>query len=196
MRKLVFIVLGIIMVSILFALFSKKEDTEGRIKKRLDTTTTQTYRFEEEVCQVDYPSCFHVKSKDSSVVRFIMEDENDHVRIGLTCFIEPNVEGWNVNEAVDSVLSDNRHFTFKYVGSNYYVLYEDIPDNGMCSFEKTYLIANKWYSYTLYYQKTLEKQVERLMELVLAWHPGSIPQDEKENKAVLVEWKHQLDMQR
>lgn len=192
MRKLVFIVLGIIMISVLFALFSKKEDTEGRIKKRLDTTTTQKYRFEEEVCQVDYPSCFHVKSKDSSVVRFIMEDENDHVRIGLTCFVEPNVEGWNVNEAPDSLIKDSSKPIFKYVGHDYFVLYED--NLGDCSFEKTYLIANKWYSYTLYYHKSLEREVERLMALVLAWHPGGVAQDEKENMAVLAEWKHQLDV--
>jgi hypothetical protein len=32
------------------------------------------------------------------------------------------------------------------------------------------------------------------MALVLAWHPGGVAQDEKENMAVLAEWKHQLDV--
>ena len=195
MRKLVYIIGGVVLISVLFTLFSKKRDVRDRLEELIDTTNIETYRFEKEACQVNYPTCFKVSSEDSNVVRFIMVIDNK-TKIGLTCYVEPNVERWNVKEAVDSVLSDNRHFTFKYVGNNYYVLYEDIPDNGMCSFEKTYLIANKWYSYTLYYQKTLEKQVERLMALVLAWHPGSITQKEKENKAVLVEWKQQLDMQK
>ena len=191
MRKLVYIIGGVVLISVLFALFSKKRDARDRLEDLIDTMNIETYRFEKEVCQVNYPTCFKVSSEDSNVVRFIMVIDNK-TKIGLTCYVEPNVEGWNVKEAPDSLIKDSRKPIFKYVGHDYFVLYED--NLGDCSFEKTYLIANKWYSYTLYYHKSLERQVECLMALVLAWHPGGVAQDEKENMAVLAEWKHQLDV--
>lgn len=73
MRKLVYIIGGVVLISVLFALFSKKRDARDRLEDLIDTMNIETYRFEKEVCQVNYPTCFKVSSEDPNVVRFIMD---------------------------------------------------------------------------------------------------------------------------
>ena len=48
MRKLVYIIGGVVLISVLFALFSKKRDARDRLEDLIDTMNIETYRFEKE----------------------------------------------------------------------------------------------------------------------------------------------------
>ena len=185
MKKLFLVILVIIGIGCLICCpyksvdeTSKAEESlpkeEQDLKSPMDTAKILTYIDKTYNVRVPYPSFFEVTdTSEVGTARFCYPDIMER-KIALTMFVEPNVEGWTIKDAVthlsDSTttcMDSNEYFFIMFgklkgeeQGQGYYV-------------EKCYLVNDYWIDYTLFYRPEFEGKdgIEQLMTMVMKWEP-------------------------
>ena len=144
------------------------------LKEKLDSTEISVFCFNETPkFEVEYPECFTVEVDSEYIgsVRFLFDEGN--VRLTLSHFIEPNVEGWSIREAMDS-LSKMGNISKKELGDRFYILEGTLNMGGykVGTVEKCFLIEGFWINYTFYYYPAIYKtSVMRIIEMIRKWEP-------------------------
>ena len=140
-----------------------------KLKHQIDTTKMITYLDKAYNVRISYPELFVATDTTPGTARFRFP--NDSVNeIALTMLVEPNIEGWNIKEAVQN-LSDSLNVCIEE-GKDYFIMTGKFSDNPCALFlEKCFLIDDNWIDYTLYYASDYEEAIERLANLVKEWKP-------------------------
>ena len=140
-----------------------------QLKRQIDSVKIITYLDKTYNVIISYPDIFVATDTTPGTARFRFP--NDSVNeIALTMFVEPNIEGWNIKEAVQH-LSDSLNTCIEE-GKNYFIMTGKFSDNPSALFiEKCFLIDGNWIDYTLYYVSYYEEATERLADLVKKWEP-------------------------
>ena len=188
MKKLFLVILVIIGIGCLICCpyksvdeTSKAEESlpkeEQDLKSPMDTAKILTYIDKTYNVRVPYPSFFEVTdTSEAGTARFCYPNIMER-KITLSMFVEPNVEGWTIKDAVDH-LSDS---TTTCMDSNeyFFIMYgKGKNGNRVCYVEKCFLVNDYWIDYTLFYRPEYEEKdgIEQLMTMVMKWEPF-----EKEN---------------
>ena len=183
MKKLFFVILVIIVLGWLFCSHYKSDiearkaeeslsEEEEDLKSKMDTAKILTFIDKTYNVRVPYPSFFEVSdTSEAGTVRFYYPNISER-KITLTMFVEPNVEGWTIKDAVEH-LSDS---TTTCMGSNeyFFIMFgEGKEGNRGYYVEKCYLVDDNWFDYTLFYKPEYEEKdgIEKLMEMVMKWEP-------------------------
>ena len=145
---------------------------DGDLKSQMDTAKILTYVDKTCNVSVPYPSFFEVSdTSEAGTARFCYPNIMDR-KITLTMFVETNVEGWSIKDAVEHLsdstttcLDSNKYF-FIMVGKRK-------EGNRGCYVEKCFLVNDYWIDYTLFYKPEYEETdgIEKLMEMVMKWEP-------------------------
>lgn len=163
---------------------SKAKDTPIcvlSLKERVDTARMITYVDSTYNVGLCYPSFFVIVDTEPGTARFRYPSDSVN-EIALTMFVEPNVEGWNIKDAVEHLTDSN--CTCAKQGDDYYMMSGMFSDNPLALFyEKCFLIDGKWVNLTLYYLAEYETAIGRLIDSVKCWNPKPLMLDKK-NKEI------------
>ena len=139
------------------------------LKQMIDAAVMKTYTDGEYQVKVSYPDFFVMTTAEPGTARFNYADEQKHV-ISMVMFVEPNVEGWSVAEAVKQI-ADFDNICEKQ-GKDYYIMSVQLSaDPRACFYEKCYLMNGNWVDYAVYYLAEDKEAVERLIKTVKDWNP-------------------------
>ena len=140
-----------------------------QLKRQIGSAKMITYLDQAYNVRISYPDFFVVTDTTPGTARFRFP--NDSVNeIALTMFVEPNIEGWNIKEAVLH-LTDSLNTCIEE-GKDYFIMTGEFSDNPRALFlEKCFLIDGNWIDYTLYYVSYYDEAIERLANLVKEWEP-------------------------
>lgn len=189
-KKIIFI--GVVSLLILIASCNQRQtktatmsqDTESALKEegssesgvmklkvRIDSAKMIEYTDKTYNVTVFYPDFFQDSdTTENGTARFNYPDDINR-EISLIMFVEPNVDGWSVKEAVKH-LSDSLNHCVKE-GDNYFIMSGQLDGSAQFLFlEKCFLIDNKWVDYTLYYHSQHKEAIGRLVDLLMAWEPN------------------------
>ena len=145
---------------------------EKDLKSPMDTAKILTYVDKTYNVSVPYPSFFVATDTcEAGTARFCYPS-NLVRKMTLTMFVEPNVEGWTIKDAVEH-LSDS---TTTCMDSNeyFFIMYgKGKNGNRVCYVEKCFLVNDFWIDYTLFYRPEYEEKdgIEKLMAMVMKWEP-------------------------
>ena len=147
-------------------------DIEGnriKLKYRIDTAKMETYTDKVYGVKVQYPAFFNVMdTTEAGTARFSYPDKEIVVRLSM--FVEPNVEGWTIEEAVNNMTDSYTRCVAK--GKDFFIMQGTTPNATVGAYlEKCFLLDNKWIDYTLFYDTHYGIALERLMALIWDWHP-------------------------
>ena len=139
-------------------------------KEQIDTAEMRTYVDKDYNVEVSYPSFFAVcDTTENGTARFYFPNKQKGA-VALIMFVEHNVDGWNIHEAVEN-LSDSLNIC-REEGKNYYLMTGSVDESSRIFFvEKCFLIDNKWYNYTLFYPAEFGGVMGRLRDTVKNWTP-------------------------
>ena len=177
MKRLRFVVIiSLTMLLVMVVACCSKHKTEQikkvneDLKARIDSAKMLAYTDKTYNVTVSYPDFFQDSdTTENGTARFNYPD-NIKKEISLVMFVEPNVDGWNVKEAVKH-LSDSLNHCVKE-GDNYFIMSGQLKGNSQALFlEKCFLIDNHWVDYTLYYYPRHKKAIGRLADLLMVWEP-------------------------
>ncbi len=144
------------------------EDKVEALKGRIDSAVMRTFVDEGTGAYVLYPDFFEADTMDEATGRFTYEDDATGSFWKLVMFVEPNVDGWDIQEAVDTLCDSNT--TLVEQGDDFYLLSGRMKRHRNTYFlEKCFLINNLWYNCTIYYDVRCERAAERLIEMVRKW---------------------------
>ena len=183
MKKLFLVILVIIGIGCLICCPNKSVDEtskaeeslsieEGDLKAQMDTAKILTYVDKTYNVSVPYPCFFEVfDTSRAGTAKFCYPNIMER-KIALTMFVEPNVEGWTIKDAVEQ-LSDS---TTTCMDSNeyFFIMYgKGGNDSRGCYVEKCFLVNDYWIDYTLFYRPEYEEKdgIEKLMAMVMKWEP-------------------------
>lgn len=140
-----------------------------QIQHRIDSAKMKTYTDRVYGVNVQYPAFFNVMdTMEAGSARFSYPDKEIGIRLSM--FVEPNVDGWTVKEAVKH-LTDSMTFCVKE-GKDFFILEGTITQESSGAYlEKCFLLGDKWIDYTLFYGAEYENALERLKEMIREWHP-------------------------
>lgn len=175
MRKLLFL-LCVIICGLTYVLSVNTPRKTGagispvkQLKKRIDSAEMKTYYDNKYDVVVYYPDFFVITDSMPGTARFRYPGDSV-TTVALTMFVEPNIEEWNIEEAVYN-LSDSANVC-KKVGENFFIISGKFSDAPLAHYlEKCFLIDGNWIDYTLYYDAYNESAIERLYNMLLEWNP-------------------------
>jgi hypothetical protein len=179
MKKLAFLILILLCLGWAVSCPSQREeereDTESTLspevdlKNLIERAEMKTYRDADYDVEVCYPDFFVVcDTAEDGTARFYYPNENKK-EISLIMFVEPNIEGWNIHEAVEN-LSDSMNICLEE-GEDYFIFSSQSIGTRMCILEKCFLIDDQWIDYTLYYHLKYSNDIGRLVDMVKEWNP-------------------------
>ena len=140
-----------------------------QLKQRIDSAKMISYVDKAFNVQISYPDFFAVCDTFPGTARFsyLNDSVND---IKMVLFVEPNVEGWDIAEAVGH-LSDSVNVCMSQ-GDDYFIMSGRLSESPSVLFlEKCFLIDGNWVDYTIYYNSSHEKVTGRLLDTVIKWNP-------------------------
>ena len=140
------------------------------LKQRIDSAVMKTYRDADYHVEISYPDFFAVcDTTEDGTARFYYPS-NQEQRIALKMFVEPNVEGWNIHEAIKNLSNSNN--VCQEEGEDYYIMSGQLDQDPRARFfEKCYLINGMWINYTVYYLAEDKDAIGRLIDTVKEWNP-------------------------
>ena len=146
-----------------------KSDACAELKKKMEKGEMKTYIDTTYNVAVPYPDFFEVATLEPGTARFFYR-VGDEKAVAIVMFVEPNIEGWNIQEAAVN-LSDSANFCIG-VGENFFLMsstkYVD-PDHPF--FEKCFLIDGNWIDYAVYFQSDYLDAIYPLLYTLLDWKP-------------------------
>ena len=150
--------------------YHSSENERFRFEQRLNSAEIRTYLDKDYNIEVSYPAFFAVcDTSEDGTARFYYPNEHRR-KISLVMFVEPNIEGWNIHEAIEH-LADSLNIC-KEETEDYYLMEGGISNDSRAQFyEKCYLIDDMWINYTLYYPVEDKSAIGRLFDLVKEWSP-------------------------
>jgi hypothetical protein len=155
------------------------ETETQQLKQRIESAKMKTYWDADYNVEVCYPDFFVVcDTAKLGTARFYYPSEQEQ-EISLKMFVEPNVEGWNIHEAVEH-LSDPQNIC-QEEGDDYFIMTGQISkEPGALFIEKCYLVNGMWIDFTLYYLAEDEIAIGRLKDMVKNWTPRlRLPRDDR-----------------
>ena len=148
---------------------TKTQGEASGLKQLIDAAVMKTYTDGEYQVKVSYPDFFVMTTAEPGTARFNYADEQHH-HISMVMFVEPNVEGWSVAEAVKQI-ADFDNICEKQ-GKDYYIMSGQLSaDPRACFYEKCYLMNGNWVDYAVYYLAEDKEAVGRLIKTVKDWNP-------------------------
>lgn len=150
--------------------YNSPENKRFRFEQRLKSADIRTYMDKDYNIEVSYPAFFAVcDTSEDGTARFYYP--NEHIRnISLIMFVEPNIEGWTIHEAIGH-LADSLNIC-KEEGTDYYIMEGRVNNDVRAQFyEKCYLLDGMWVNYTLYYAIEYKSAIGRLFDIVKEWSP-------------------------
>jgi hypothetical protein len=183
MKKLFLVILVIIGIGCLICCPNKSVDEtsmveespskeEQDLKSPMDTAKILTYVDKTYNVRVPYPSYFvATDTSEAGTARFCYPG-NLVRKMTLTMFVEPNVEGWTIKDAVEH-LSDSTTICMDS-NESFFIMYgKGENDSRDCYVEKCFLVNDYWIDYTLFYRPECEERdgMEKLMAMVMKWEP-------------------------
>lgn len=175
MKKLFLVILVIIGIGWLICCPYKSVEEAGKaeeLKSKMDTAKILTFVDKTYNVSVPYPGFFEVfDTSRAGTAKFCYPNIMER-KITLTMFVEPNVEGWTIKDAVEH-LSDS---TTTCMDSNEYFFIMFGKENGDepgYYVEKCFLVNDYWIDYTLFYRPMYAEMdgMEKLMAMVMKWEP-------------------------
>ena len=145
------------------------QEVEQQLKQRLDSAKWKTFIDKTYQVEVAYPDFFEADTAEAGSARFYYQDGKVNA-VSITMFVEQNVEGWTIEEAVRELCDSVTTCLEK--GQDYYILEGSIKDDSNCLFlEKCYLVGDKWFNLTIYYRTQYKDVIGKLLESVKSWNP-------------------------
>lgn len=172
MKKLFFVILVLFCLGWVVSILFNRENESGIVstsfKDSIDCAQMLIYTDKTFHVTVPYPDFFDASdTTEPGTARFYYPNKKDS-KVRLTMFVESNVEGWNIKEAVHH-LSDSATRCL-VSGEDYFILCGKM--NASSSYiEKCYLVDDVWIDYAVYYNNKYEEDVRRLMEMIMKWNP-------------------------
>lgn len=146
------------------------------LKNKIDSATLYTYTDKAYNVSVSYPDFFDASDTlEAGTARICYPNTTDKT-IALVMFVEPNVEGWNIHEAVEQLTDEYTECLEET--DDYYILSGCKPDKSFCYLEKCYIQNDKWIDFTIYYLSRYKESVGRLLDVVKNWKPEPIESEE------------------
>ena len=146
------------------------QDTKLQLKERLDSAEWNTFVDKTYQVGVIYPDFFKADTTEAGTARFYYLDGNEKA-VCLTMFVEPNVEGWNIERATLE-LTDSCS-TCLEKGKDYFIMEGTFKEDPNCLFfEKCYLIGDKWVDLAVYYRVRYRDDIGKLFEIIKCWNPN------------------------
>ncbi|MCR5819563.1 MAG: hypothetical protein K6F94_01235 [Bacteroidaceae bacterium] len=119
--------------------------------------------------RVPYPSIFEAETTEEGTARFVCMDGERKV-MELVMFVEPNVDGWDINGAV-AQLSDSLTRCIDK-GADFLTLAGWADERGEVQYvEKCFLWDGVWYDLSLYFVCRYAEAAECLIPVVRTWIP-------------------------
>ena len=141
-----------------------------RLKQRIDSAVMKTYLDTDYLVEVSYPDFFVVCDTVEEGTARIYYPSKQEQRIALMMFVEPNVEGWIIHEAIKNLSNSNN--VCQEEGEDYYIMSGQIDQEPRARFfEKCYLLNGLWINYTVYYFAEDKDAIGRLIDTVKEWYP-------------------------
>ena len=141
-----------------------------RLKQRIDSSEMKSYWDADYHVEVYYPDFFVVCDTAEEGTARIYYPSKQEQRIALMMFVEPNVEGWIIHEAIKNLSNSNN--VCQEEGEDYYIMSGQLDQDPRARFfEKCYLINGMWINYTVYYLAEDKDAIGRLIDTVKEWNP-------------------------
>lgn len=143
------------------------------IKAYLDTAKLLTYVYEDSFFVVQYPDKFKIKTEeDDFSVTFEYITERGY--ISLSCYTALNDEHWDSYTGADSIAAmreadSNDTVTMKDVHDGYFYLKTKSGDGFFRTYEQYVMSRDIVYILELTYSPNIEKDIQRLFQLVHDW---------------------------
>ena len=138
------------------------------LKDRINSAQEKTYHDKVYNVTVPYLDFFNADTTEAGAARFEYKFEKAYIR--LVMFVEPNIEGWNIKEAVDNLAVDSER-CLEETDKFFIMTGEMYEAPGYSCVEKCFLVADKWIDFTVYYPTDKADDVERLVKMVKNWNP-------------------------
>lgn len=146
------------------------DNDSTELKKRIDSAQLLTYTDKTYDVTIPYPDFFDASDTTEAGTAHICYPSFRDKEIILTMFVEPNIEGWNIKEAVEQ-LSDSANICLAE-GKDFFIMEGKVDKKGHGLFlEKCYLLDDNWIDYTVYYRADHKNAVGRLIDMVKEWEP-------------------------
>ncbi len=140
----------------------------GSLKERIDGAGMRKFSIPEYGVSVDYPEFFEADTAEEATGRFYYVDKRGRRVVSLIVYVEPNVEGWTIKEAVNN-LCDSLSVCQEQ-GENYYILEGSIDNRRTAKYvEKCFLKDRHWINQTLFYDVSQKEAIGRLLGIVKEW---------------------------
>lgn len=148
----------------------RTDNSPQQLKQRIDSAEMKSYWDKTNDVEVFYPDFFNcADTTEVGTARFHFPSEKEK-ELSLVYFVEPNVDGWSIHEAVEN-LSDSVNIC-EQEGKDFFIMSGQFSQEPRGLFlEKCYLIGGKWFNYTLYYLSSHESSIGRLLDMVKEWNP-------------------------
>lgn len=171
MKRIVFVVVVLITLTSCNKHSTTKVDITPKtisLKDRINSAQEKTYHDKVYNVTVPYLDIFDSDTTEAGTARFEYRFEKAYIR--LVMFVEPNMEGWNIKEAVHN-LSVGSERCLKETDKFFIMTGEMSESPGYSFVEKCFLIADKWIDFTIYYPTDKADDVERFIDMVKKWNP-------------------------
>ena len=178
MRKTTYLIMACCSVVFLLIISSCKNSSSTQtdnapnatsLKDRINAAQEKNYHDKTYNVTVPYLDCFDADTAEAGTARFEYRyDEKTHIR--LVMFVEPNIEGWNIKDAVSNLAVGSERCLKET--DNFFIMTGEMSDGAGYSFmEKCFLVADNWIDLAMYYPTNKENDVERFIEIVKNWNP-------------------------
>ena len=146
------------------------DNDSPELKKKIDSARMLTYTDKTYDVTIPYPGFFDASDTTEAGSAHICYPSINDRKIALVMFVEPNIEGWNIKEAVEH-LSDSANVCL-VEEKDFFIMEGKLDKKGHSLFlEKCYLMDDKWIDYTVYYRAEHKNAVGRLLDMVKEWKP-------------------------
>lgn len=147
----------------------EKDSSLEQFEKQMESAEMKVYINKKYNVAVTYPDFFEADTVCADTTRFFYQKGKGHV-VALSMFVEPNIEGWDVSEAVSHLTDSVTDCLIE--DKDFFVLFGKAAENsGALFMEKCYLIDDNWYDLTIFYREEISDAIERLINTVVYWKP-------------------------
>lgn len=177
MRKTTYLIMACCSVSILLSCSSCKSNSSIKtnnapkamsLKDRINSAQEKSYHDKVYNVTVPYLDILDADTTETGTARFEYRFEKAYIR--LVMFVESNIEGWNIKEAVDNLAVGSER-CLEETDKFFIMTGEMYEAPGYSFMEKCFLVGDKWIDFTIYYPTDKADDVERFIDMVKKWNP-------------------------